>query len=99
MHFLFWITLLLFSSGWMGENNYLLWTVILYTIILLMVNITYAILIKSLLVLHKETSPLTLAVGKNKKIRRTILLYIVGIGLAYVSANIALVIYLFVAAL
>ena len=99
MHFLFWITLLPFSSGWMGENNFLLWTVILYGIILLMVTIAYAILIKSLLVLHKETSPLTLAVGKDKKIRRTVLLYISGIGLAFVSAYIASAIYLLVAAL
>ena len=99
MHFLFWITLLPFSSGWMGENNFLLWTVILYGIILLMVTIAYAILIKSLLVLHKETSPLTLAVGKDKKIRRTVLLYIAGIGLAFVSAYIASAIYLLVAAL
>ena len=99
MHFLFWITLLPFSSGWMGENNFLLWTVILYGIILLMVTIAYAILIKSLLVLHKETSPLTLAVGKDKKIRRTVLLYIAGIGLAFASAYIALAIYLLVAAL
>ena len=99
MHFLFWITLLPFSSGWMGENNFLLWTVILYGIILLMVTIAYAILIKSLLVLHKETSPLTLAVGKDKKIRRTILLYIAGIGLAFVSEYIASALYLLVAAL
>ena len=99
LHFLFWITLLPFSSGWMGENNFLLWTVILYGFILLMVTIAYAILIKSLLVLHKETSPLTLAVGKDKKIRRTILLYLAGIGLAFVSAYIASAIYLLVAAL
>ena len=99
LHFLFWITLLPFSSGWMGENNFLLWTVILYGIILLMVTIAYAILIKSLLVLHKETSPLTLAVGNDKKIRRTILLYLAGIGLAFVSAYIASAIYLLVAAL
>jgi len=99
LHFLFWITLLPFSSGWMGENNFLIWTVILYGIILLMVTIAYAILMKSLLVLHKETSPLTLAVGKDKKIRRTILLYIAGIGLAFVSEYIASALYLLVAAL
>ena len=99
MYFLFWITLLPFSSGWMGENNFLLWPVILYGIILLMVTIAYAILTKSLLVLHKETSPLTLAVGKDKKKRRTVLLYIAGIGLGFVSAYIALAIYLLVAAL
>ena len=61
------ITLLPFSSGCMAENNFLLWPVILYGIFLLMVSIAYAILIKSLLVLHKETSPLTLSVGKDKK--------------------------------
>ena len=99
MHFLFWITLLPFSSRWMAENNFLLWPVILYGIILLMVSIAYAIVIKSLLVIHKETSPLTLAVGKNKKIRRTFLLYIADIGLAYVSAYIALAIFLLVGAL
>ena len=99
MHFLFWITLLPFSSGWMGENNFLLWPVILYGIILLMVTIAYAILTKSLLALHKETSPLTLAVGKDKKIRRTIFLYIADIGLGFVSAYITLAIYLLVAAL
>ena len=99
LHFLFWITLLPFSSGWMGENNFLLWPVILYGIILLMVTIVYAILIKSLFVFHKESSPLTLAVGKDKKIRRTVLLYIAGIGLAFVSAYIALTIYLLVAEL
>ena len=99
MHFLFWITLLPFSSGWMGENNFLLWPVILYGIILLMVTIAYPILTKSLLALHKETSPLTLAVGKDKKIRRTIFLYTAGIVLGFVSACITLAIYLLVAAL
>ena len=67
MHFLFWITLLPFFSGWMGENNFLLWSVILYEIILLMVTIAYGILTKSLLILHKETYPLSLTVGKDKK--------------------------------
>ena len=64
-----------------------------------MLTIAYAILTKSLLKLHKETSPLTLAVGKDKKKRRTILLYINGIELAFVNACIALAIYLLVAAL
>ena len=98
-HFLFWITLLPFSSGWMGENNFALWPVILYGIILLMVTIAYTILIKSLLVLHKDTSPLTLAVGQKKKNLRTIIIYLISIGLAFISAYITLCLYLLVAAL
>lgn len=98
-HFLFWITLLPFSSGWMGENNFSLWPVILYGIILLMVTIAYTILIKSLLVLHKNTSPLTLAVGQKKKNLRTIIIYLISIGLAFISGYITLSLYLLVAAL
>ena len=98
-YFLFWITLLPFSSGWMGENNFALWPVILYGIILLMVTIAYTILIKSLLVLHKDTSPLTLAVGQKKKNLRTIIIYLISIGLAFISAYITLCLYLLVAAL
>ena len=99
MHFLFWITLLPFASGWMGENNFTPWPVILYGIILLMVTIAYTILIKKLTILHKETSPLALAVGHNMKNRRTIFIYIAGIALGFVSSYIALGLYLLIAAL
>ena len=98
-HFLFWITLLPFSSGWMGENNFLLWPVILYGLILLMVTIAYTILIKSLLVLHKDSSPLALATSKDKKNTRTIIIYVAAIGLGFLKPYIALGLYLLVAAL
>lgn len=98
-HFLFWITLLPFASGWMGENHFVIWPVILYGIILLMVTIAYVILVKSLLILHKETSALNLAVAKNKKNTRTIFIYIGSIVLGFVSPYIALGLYLLVAAL
>ena len=98
MHFLFWITLLPFSSGWIGENNFLLWTVILYGIILLMVTIAYVILKKAFWFYIKKLLHSRQLLEKTRK-KRKVLLYINGIELAFVNACIALAIYLLVAAL
>jgi hypothetical protein len=41
MHLLFWLSLVPFASGWMGENNFDKWPAILYGIILLMCGLAY----------------------------------------------------------
>src|SRR5207344_1883195 len=43
-HLLFWLSLIPFSSGWMGENHFSKWPVMLYGINLLMCAIAYSIL-------------------------------------------------------
>src|SRR5438477_12811856 len=58
IHLLFWLSLIPFATGWMGENHYATWPVALYGIILLMAAIAYTFLAFSLIRLHGKESSL-----------------------------------------
>ena len=49
LHLLFWLSLIPFVTGWMGENHFSKWPVVFYGIVLIMNAIAYTILTKSLL--------------------------------------------------
>lgn len=97
LNLLFWLSLLPISSGWLGENNFAFWPVIVYGVVLILCGSAYAILEVTLLGLHSEGSVLTKAIGKSHKGRNCILLYFLAIGCAFISPYISLVIYAFVA--
>src|SRR5215208_4183361 len=44
IHLLFWLSLVPFSTAWMGENHFSKWPVILYGFILMMAGVAYYIL-------------------------------------------------------
>jgi uncharacterized membrane protein len=44
LHLLFWLSLIPFVTGWMGENHFTRWPVILYGVVLIMNAIAYTIL-------------------------------------------------------
>jgi uncharacterized membrane protein len=48
-HLLFWLSLMPFASGWMGENHFTKWPVIVYGVVLIMNSIAYYILVRCLL--------------------------------------------------
>jgi uncharacterized membrane protein len=97
LHLLFWLSLLPFTTGWMGENNFALWPVVLYGFVLLMTGVAYFILVKSLMPLHEKDSPLSKAIGDDKKGKISVLIYSAGIPLAFVHPYLALLLYLCVA--
>lgn len=90
MHLLFWLSLLPFATGWMGENHFAQWTVILYGINLLMCSIAYYILVKALLKVQPQNSAFAKAIGKDKKGMISTAIYIAGISLAFVHPFIGL---------
>lgn len=92
-HLLFWLSLLPFTTGWMGENHFTLWPVIFYGINLLMCSIAYYIMIRCLLPLHTKDSALAKAIGSDKKGLISTCIYVVGIPLAFLSPMIALAAY------
>ena len=51
-HLLFWLSLIPFASGWMGENNFSASPAALYGFILFMAGFAYYLLIHSLISLH-----------------------------------------------
>ena len=97
MHLLFWLSLIPFSSGWMGENHFAKWPVILYGVNLTMCAIAYAILSNSLIKLHGTDSTLAKAIGKDSKGKVSITLYFAGIVLTFFHPMLGMAIYAVVA--
>jgi uncharacterized membrane protein len=97
LHLLFWLSLFPFVTGWMGENNFVFETVVLYGSVLLMAAIAYYILVRSLLTLHGQDSVLATAIGPDFKGKASILIYLLAIALAFVNSWFAWALYLLVA--
>jgi len=99
MHLLFWLSLVPFASGWMGENNFTALPVAVYGIILFMNAVAYYILSQSLIRLHGRTSTLAAAIGKDSKGILSAVIYLVAILIATWNAWISLALYALVAAI
>jgi TMEM175 potassium channel family protein len=97
MHLLFWLSLIPFATGWMGENHFAPATTALYGVPLLMAAIAYWILQRTILNAEGEDSVLARAVGGDLKGKGSILLYVAALFLAFVHPAIAGGIYVFVA--
>lgn len=96
-HLLFWLSLMPFTSGWMGENHFTELPTALFGVVLFMAGVAYFILEKSLLRLHDEESTLRKAFGKKFKENASVGLYAIAIGIAFVKPSISLGIYTLVA--
>lgn len=99
MHLLFWLSLVPFSTGWMGENNFTTLPVALYGLNLLMAAIAYYILAHTLSKLHGKNSPLAIAIGKDFKGRISVVIYFISVPLAFINPGISLLMYALVAAM
>jgi uncharacterized membrane protein len=98
-HLLFWLSLIPFATGWMGENNFPKWAVVLYGAILLMCGAAYSILAQTLIKLHGKNSTIATAIGSDTKGKLSLALYISAIALSFINPWIGLAIYAFVAAM
>jgi uncharacterized membrane protein len=79
LHLLFWLSLLPFSSGWLGENHFAQQPMLLYGVNLLLCAIAYTIFSHTLIAHHGKDSPLARAFGKDTKGHVSLALYIAGI--------------------
>ncbi len=99
LHLLFWLSLIPFVTGWMGENHFAEIPVALYGAVLLMSAISYYVLSRCLIKHDGANSLLGSAVGKDFKGRISLVIYVVAILLSFVNRWIALGLYFFVALL
>jgi uncharacterized membrane protein len=97
LHLLFWLSLIPFTTSWMGENHAAALPVAVYGGVLLAAGTAYYILVRALLRLHEDDSALARAIGSDFKGRISLVLYAAGIALAFVSVWIALALYVAVA--
>jgi uncharacterized membrane protein len=79
LHLLFWLSLIPFVTGWMGENNFAATPVALYGVNLLMAAISYYLLQTVILRKHGPDSVLSRAIGKDIKGKMSPILYTAGI--------------------
>ena len=97
MHLLFWLSLIPFVTGWMGENDFSFASVILYGIILLFAAIAYWILQLIIIKKHGKDALLAKALGKDIKGKVSPILYLIGIMSAFINAWFAGFMYVLVA--
>ncbi len=93
LHLLFWLSLLPFATGWMGENHFGTLPVALYGLILFMAAIAYFILVRALCAHHSKASKLVAAIGNDLKGILSPFVYIIAIGLAFLNPWIAFAMY------
>ena len=97
LNLLFWLSLMPFATGWMGENHFSKWPVIGYGTVLIMCAVAYTILAYTLARHHRKDSALALALGRDWKGKGSLALYIIAVGVAFYKPYAALGIYAFVA--
>ncbi|MEP6607990.1 MAG: TMEM175 family protein [Burkholderiaceae bacterium] len=97
LHLLFWLSLVSFTTGWMGENHFAPVPSALYGAVLLMAAIAFWILQQLIISSQGAASVLKIAVGTDWKGKGSPLLYAVAIPMAFVSRWISLAIYVAVA--
>jgi len=97
LHLLFWLSLVPFVTGWMGENHFAALPVALYGVVLLMASIAYYILARLLAVLHGKGSKLAIALGSDIKGLSSSAIYVIAIPFSFVNPWIAFSAYVLVA--
>jgi len=97
LHLLFWLSLVPFTTSWMGETHFAEAPTSLYGVVLLMAAIAYWILQNQLLLVNGKDSLLAKALNKDLKGKISPALYIIAIPCAFVNEWISGGIYLLVA--
>src|SRR5882757_3672196 len=79
LHLLFWLSLLPFTTGWMGENHFARWPTFVYGLNLMACALAYNVLQTCLVRLHGRRSLLVKAIGRDIKGKSSPLFYVLGI--------------------
>jgi uncharacterized membrane protein len=97
LNLLFWLSLIPFVTGWMGENPLAAWPVALYGVVLLCAAVAYFVLTRVLISHHGRDSALAKALGKDFKGKGSMVFYAAAIPLSFVSPWLACGLYVVVA--
>src|SRR3954453_6989924 len=95
LHLLFWLSLLPFATGWMGENHFTAVPTALYGLVLLLAAIAYNVLQQASVRAQGQDSILKKAIGRDWKGKLSPILYCIAVILSLRSPSFAQAIYLF----
>ena len=85
LNLLFWLSLVPFSTAWLGRNPFALGPTVLYATVFFLDGLAYALLQHALVVVNGRETPFGRAIAGDVKGRASLLLYVIGIGGAFVS--------------
>ncbi len=97
MHLMFWLSLVPFATGWMGENHFAAVPTALYGVTLLMPAIAYYMLQLSIIRVQGRSGPLARALGRDLKGKLSPLIYLAAIAFAFVTPWVSHGLYVLVA--
>ena len=97
LHLLFWLSLVPFTTGWMGENDFARAPTAVYGVNLLLAAIAYFILQTAIVAEEGDGSRLKAALGRDLKGKVSPALYVAGILLSLLQPWLGLSLYVFVA--
>jgi uncharacterized membrane protein len=99
LHLLFWLSLLPAVTHWLGESHMAAWPTALYGLVLLLAAFAYVILGHTMLRQHGPDSALARALGRDRKGKLSVVVYLAGVAFAFVSPWISAVLYTSMAAI
>jgi uncharacterized membrane protein len=82
LHLLFWLSLLPFSTAWMGENEFARWPTMVYGANLLACALAYVVLQRRIVIAEGPGGSLARAIGPDLKGKLSPLFYLAGIAAA-----------------
>jgi uncharacterized membrane protein len=97
LHLLFWLSLVPFTTGWVGENPRAAIPTAAYGAVLLLAGVAWLLLQAALLRRNGPDSVLARAVGRDLKGKLSAALYLAAIGAAFVHTGLADALYVLVA--
>lgn len=89
LHLLFWLSLVPFVTGWMGQNHFAALPTAAYGVVMTLAGIAYYILAHTLLAAQGPNSRLALALGRDRKGQVSVVLFALGVAMAFVNHWIA----------
>lgn len=97
LHLLFWLSLIPFTTAWMGENHFAPVPTAVYGVVLLLAAIAYYVLQSTIIHGQGPKSVLATAIGRDLKGKLSPIFYLVAIPAAFVHGAIAGALYVAVA--
>jgi uncharacterized membrane protein len=82
LHLLFWLSLVPFVTGWMGENHFTATPTAMYGVLMLLASLAYLILQRAILAQHGPDFVLRHAIGMDLKGKVSSVLYLLAVVLA-----------------
>jgi TMEM175 potassium channel family protein len=97
MHLLFWLSLIPFTTDWVGSTAFSGVPIALYGVNLFVAGLAYYILSRALVTLHGEESRLAVSIGRDWKGITSLAIYAAAIGVSFANSLIAFGLYVVVA--